>query len=91
MGLTLIFMWKWLNTALKPVASFSFNLSIDQKVRRCRKAGRLRAFSLSKLRDWTRSVDTGLPWQNPPKVPIYVNNPIAPVRYIIKRAAAELG
>ncbi len=28
MGLTLIFMWKWLNTALKLVASFSFNLSI---------------------------------------------------------------
>ena len=28
MGLTLIFMWKWLNTALKAVASFSFNLSI---------------------------------------------------------------
>ena len=27
MGLTLIFMWKWLNTALKAVASFSFNLS----------------------------------------------------------------
>ena len=24
------FTWKWLNTALKAVASFSFNLSIDQ-------------------------------------------------------------
>ena len=28
MGITKIFMWKWLNTALKLVASFSFNLSI---------------------------------------------------------------
>ena len=31
MGLTKIFMWKWLNTALKAVASFSFNLSIGKK------------------------------------------------------------
>ena len=31
MGLTKIFMWKQLNTALKPVASFSFNLSIGKK------------------------------------------------------------
>ena len=30
MGLMKNFTWKWLNTALKLVASFSFNLSIDQ-------------------------------------------------------------
>ena len=30
-----------------------------KKVRRCSTAGRLRTFSLSKSRDWTRSVDTG--------------------------------
>ena len=30
MGITKNFIWKWLNTALKAVASFSFNLSIDQ-------------------------------------------------------------
>ena len=37
----------------------SFCPSHWKKVRRCSTAGRLRAFSLSKLRDWTRSKDTG--------------------------------
>ena len=41
MGLTLIFMWKWLNTALKAVASFSFNLSIDQGARKRLHTGNL--------------------------------------------------
>ena len=31
MGITKIFMWKWLNTALEAVASFSFNLSSGKK------------------------------------------------------------
>ena len=61
------------------------------KVRRCRKTGRLRAFSKPKLSDWTRSKDTGFPWQNPPNAPIFVNIPTATVWYIIKKASANFG
>ena len=59
------------------------------KVRRCRKTGRLRAFSMPKSPDWTRSKDTGFPWQNPPNAPIIVNIPTAAVWYIIKKASAN--
>ena len=40
-----------------------------EKVRRCSPAGRLRAFSMPKSLHWTRSKDTGFPWQNPPTPP----------------------
>ena len=60
-----------------------------QKVRRCSTAGRLRAFSMPKSPEWTRSIDTGFPWQNPPNVPIFVNIPTAAVWYIIKIASAN--
>ena len=59
------------------------------KVCRCRKAGCLRAFSMPKLSDWTRSKDTGFPWQNLPNAPIFVNIPTAAVWYIIKKASAN--
>ena len=52
---------------------------------------RLRAFSMPKLSDWTRSKDTGFPWQNPPNAPIFVNIPTAIVCYIIKKASANFG
>ena len=52
---------------------------------------RLRAFSMPKLSDWTRSIDTGLPWQNHPNAPIFVNIPTAAVWYIIKKASADFG
>ena len=61
------------------------------KVRRCRKTGRLRAFSMPKSSKWTRSKDTGFPWQNPPNAPIFVNIPTAAVWYIIKKASAKFG
>ena len=50
---------------------------------------RLRAFSMPKSPEWTRSIDTGFPWQNPPNAPIFVNIPTAAVRYIIKKASAN--
>ena len=50
---------------------------------------RLRAFSMPKSPDWTRSKDTGFPWQNPRNAPIFVNIPTATVRYIIKKASAN--
>ena len=59
------------------------------KVRRCRKTGRLRAFSMPKSPEWTRSIDTGFPWQNPTNAPIFVNIPTAIVCYIIKKASAN--
>ena len=62
-----------------------------QKVRRCSTAGRLRAFSMPKSPDWTRSKDTGFPWQNLPNAPIFVNIPTAAVWYIIKKASANFG
>jgi hypothetical protein len=49
----------------------------------------LRAFSMPKSPDWTRSKDTGFPWQNPPNAPIFVNIPTAAVWYIIKKASAN--
>ena len=52
---------------------------------------RLRAFSMPKSPEWTRSIDTGFPWQNPPNAPIFVNIPTAAVRYIIKKASANFG
>ena len=55
------------------------------------KIRRLRAFSMPKSPDWTRSKDTGLPWQNPPNAPIFVNISTAAVRYIIKKASANFG
>ena len=61
------------------------------KVRRCRKTGRLRAFFVSKLPEWTRSKDTGFPWWNPPNAPMFVNIPTAAVWYIIKKASANFG
>ena len=61
------------------------------KVRRCRKAGRLRAFFVPKSPEWTRSIDTGFPWQNPPNAPIFVNISTAAVWYIIKKASANFG
>ena len=60
-----------------------------KKVRRCSTAGRLRAFSMPKLSDWTRSKDTGFPWQNPPNAQIFVNIWAVAVRYIIKKASAN--
>ena len=60
-----------------------------QKVRRCSTAGRLRAFSMPKSPEWTRSKDTGFPWQNSPNAPIFVNIPTATVWYIIKKASAN--
>ena len=62
-----------------------------QKVRRCSTAGHLRTFSMPESPDWTRSIDTGLPWQNPPNAPIFVNSGAAAVRYIIKKASANFG
>ena len=53
------------------------------------KIRRLRAFSMPKLSDWTRSKDTGFPWQNPPNAPIFVNIPTTAVWYIIKKASAN--
>ena len=53
------------------------------------KIRRLRAFSMPKSPDWTRSKDTGFPWQNPPNAPIFVNIPTAAVWYIIKKASAD--
>ena len=53
------------------------------------KIRRLRAFSMPKSPDWTRSIDTGFPWQNPPNAPIFVNIPTAAVWYIIKKASAN--
>ena len=50
---------------------------------------RLRAFSMPKSSEWTRSIDTGFPWQNPPNAPIFVNIPTAAVWYIIKKASAN--
>ena len=61
------------------------------KVRRCRKSGRLRAFSMPKSPEWTRSKDTGFPWQNPSNAPLFVNIPTAAVWYIIKKASANFG
>ena len=52
---------------------------------------RLRAFSMPKSPEWTRSIDTGFPWQNPPNAPIFVNIPTVAVRYIIKKASANFG
>ena len=52
---------------------------------------RLRAFFMPKSPEWTRSIDTGLPWQNPPNAPIFVNVPTAAVRYIIKKASVNFG
>ena len=52
---------------------------------------RLQAFSMPKSPEWTRSVDTGFPWQNPPNAPIFVNIPTAAVWYIIKKASAKFG
>ena len=52
---------------------------------------RLRAFSIPKSSDWTRSKDTGFPWRNPPNAPIFVIIPTAAVRYIIKKASANFG
>ena len=62
-----------------------------KKVRRCSTAGRLRTFSLSKPHDWTRSIDTGFPWQNPPNAPMFVNIPTVAVGYIIKKASSNFG
>ena len=53
------------------------------------KIRRLRAFSMHKLPDWTRSIDTCFLWQNPPNAPIFVNIPTAAVWYIIKKASAN--
>ena len=50
---------------------------------------RLRAFSMPKSSEWTRSIDTGFPWQNPPNAPIFVNIPTVAVWYIIKKASAN--
>ena len=50
---------------------------------------RLRAFSMPKSSEWTRSIDTGFPWQNPPNAPIFVNIPTTAVWYIIKKASAN--
>ena len=50
---------------------------------------RLRAFFMPKSPEWTRSVDTGFPWQNPPNAPIFVNIPTDAVWYIIKKASAK--
>ena len=50
---------------------------------------RLRAFSMPKSPEWTRSIDTGFSWQNPPNAPIFVNIPTAAVWYIIKKASAN--
>ena len=44
---------------------------------------------MPKSPEWTRSVDTGLPWQNPPNAPIFVNIPTVAVWYIIKKASAN--
>ena len=44
---------------------------------------------MPKSPEWTRSIDTGFPWQNPPNAPIFVNIPTAAVWYIIKRASAD--
>jgi hypothetical protein len=44
---------------------------------------------MPKSLDWTRSIDTGFPWQNPPNAPIFVNSGAAAVRYIIKKASAN--
>ena len=52
---------------------------------------RLRAFSMPKSPEWTRSIDTGFPWQNPPNAPIFVNISTATVWYIIKKASANFG
>ena len=46
---------------------------------------RLRAFSMPKSADWTRSIDTGFPWQNPPNAPIFVNIPTAERRTVLYR------
>ena len=46
---------------------------------------------MPKSPEWTRSIDTGLPWQNPPNAPIFVNIPTAAVWYIIKKASANFG
>ena len=46
---------------------------------------------MPKSPDWTRSIDTGFPWQNPPNAPIFVNIPTAAVWYIIKKASANFG
>ena len=48
-------------------------------------------FFHAKTPDWTRSIDTGFPWQNPPNAPIFVIIPTAAVRYIIKKASANFG
>ena len=53
------------------------------------KIRRLRAFFMPKSPEWTRSIDTGFPWQNPPNAPIFVNIPTAAVWYIIKKASAN--
>ena len=50
---------------------------------------RLRAFSMPKSPEWTRSIDTGFSWRNPPNAPIFVNIPTAAVWYIIKKASAN--
>jgi hypothetical protein len=46
---------------------------------------------MPKSPEWTRSIDTGFPWQNPPNAPIFVNNSTAAVWYIIKKASANFG
>jgi hypothetical protein len=46
---------------------------------------------MPKSSKWTRSKDTGFPWQNPPNAPIFVNIPTAAVWYIIKKASANFG
>ena len=46
---------------------------------------------MPKSPDWTRSIDTGFLWQNPPNAPIFVNIPTAAVWYIIKKASANFG
>jgi hypothetical protein len=55
------------------------------------KIRRLQAFFVPKSTYWTRSIDTGLPWQNPPNAPIFVNIPTATVWYIIKKASISFG
>ena len=46
---------------------------------------------MPKSSEWTRSIDTGFPWQNAPNAPIFVNIPTAAVWYIIKKASANFG
>ena len=46
---------------------------------------------MPKSPEWTRSIDTGFLWQNPPNAPIFVNIPTATVWYIIKKASTSFG